>query len=85
MIKDIIIHNVGAKAERNLSGEVVQCLGRGFAERLDRAGQIGQGFADGNQAGPLIALLGFWAKLAAWWNPRFMKGLHPVVLASCKC
>ena len=32
------------------AGEVVQRLGRGFADRLDRAGQIGQGFADGNQA-----------------------------------
>ena len=37
-----LVHLVGL-------GEVVQRLGRGFADRLDRAVQIGQGFPNGNQ------------------------------------
>ena len=39
---DKLVHLIGL-------GEVVARRWRGFAERLDRAGQIGQGFPDGNQ------------------------------------
>ena len=40
--RDKLVHLIGL-------GEVVQRLGRGFTDRLDRTGQIGQGFPDGNQ------------------------------------
>ena len=35
------------------AGEVVPRLGRGFADRLDRTGQIGQGSGNGNQLAAL--------------------------------
>ena len=43
---DKLVHLIGL-------GEVVAGLGRGFAERLHRPGQIGQGFPDRNQLAPL--------------------------------
>ena len=40
-------------------GEVVERLGRSVADRLDRAGQIGQGFGNGNQLAVALTLHGF--------------------------